>query len=157
VLLKPKLHQLDFRSLICNDLLRQTAHLRILAIQQLGLRHLDRGLMMRKHQLDKVFVIVCVWLYFRFALSFHDVEEMLAMRGVALSYERVREWCLKFGQTYANALRRKSPQPGDRWHLDEVFLSINGRVHFRVGRHRYKAHRYRAVMKARLTACLAVS
>jgi len=55
---------------------------------------------------------------------------MLAMRGVALSYETVREWCLKFGQTYANDLRRKSPRPGDRWHLDEVFLKINGRVHY---------------------------
>jgi putative transposase len=70
------------------------------------------------------------WLYFRFALSFRDVEEMLAMRGVALSYETVREWCLKFGQTYANALRRRSRRPGDRWHLDEVFLKINGRVHY---------------------------
>jgi putative transposase len=69
-------------------------------------------------------------LYFRFALSFRDVEEMLAMRGVALSSETVREWCLKFGQTYANALRRKFPRPGDRWHLDEVFLKINGRVHY---------------------------
>jgi len=52
------------------------------------------------------------------------------MRGVSLSYETVREWCLKFGQTYANGLRRKSPQPGDRWHLDEVFLKINGRLHY---------------------------
>ena len=66
-------------------------------------------------------------MYFRFALSFRDVEEMLAMRGIALSYETVREWCLKFGQTYANGLRRKS---GDRWHLDEVFLKINGRLHY---------------------------
>jgi putative transposase len=63
-------------------------------------------------------------------LSFRDVEEMLAMRGVALAYETIREWCLKFGQTYANDLRRRSPQPGDRWHLDEVFLEINGRVHY---------------------------
>jgi putative transposase len=55
---------------------------------------------------------------------------MLAMRGVSLSYETVREWCLKFGQTYANGLRHKSPQPGDRWHLDEVFLKINGRLHY---------------------------
>src|SRR6266404_4394949 len=54
----------------------------------------------------------CVWLYFRFALSFRDVEEMLAMRGVILTYETVREWCLKFGQTYANDLRRRSPRPG---------------------------------------------
>jgi putative transposase len=55
---------------------------------------------------------------------------MLAMRGVALTYETVREWCLKFGQTYANGLRRKAPRPGDRWHLDEVFLKINGRLHY---------------------------
>src|SRR5258705_9339780 len=62
--------------------------------------------------------------------DFRDVEEMLAMRGVSLSYETVREWCLKFGQTYANGLRHKSPRPGDQWHLDEVFLKINERVHY---------------------------
>ncbi len=72
----------------------------------------------------------CVVLYFRFALSFRDVEEMLAMHGVEVSYETVREWCLKFGQTYANHLRRSSPRPGYRWHLDEVFLKINGRVQY---------------------------
>ncbi len=72
----------------------------------------------------------CVWLYFRFALSFRDVEGMLAMRGVALSYETVREWCLKFGQTHANGLRHKAPRPGDRWHLDEAFLKLNGRIHY---------------------------
>jgi putative transposase len=54
---------------------------------------------------------VWVWLYFRFALSFGDVEEILAMRGVVVTYETVREWCLKFGQLYANDLRRKSPVP----------------------------------------------
>ncbi len=52
------------------------------------------------------------------------------MRGVALTYETVRDWCLKFGQTYANGLRRRSPRPGDTWHLDEVFLKINSRVHY---------------------------
>ena len=57
-------------------------------------------------------------------------KEMMASRGVALTYETVREWCLKFGQTYANGLRRRSPRPGDRWHLDEVFLKINGRLHY---------------------------
>src|SRR5258708_33707635 len=72
----------------------------------------------------------CVWLYFRFALSFRDVEEMLAMRGVSLSYETVREWCLKFGQTYANGLRHKSPRPGDQWDLDEVVLKIKRRPHY---------------------------
>jgi putative transposase len=83
-----------------------------------------------RHRFPAEIISHCVWLYFRFALSFRDVEEMLAMRGVALTYETVREWCLKFGQTYANGLRRKSPRPGDRRHLDEVFLKINGRLHY---------------------------
>ena len=83
-----------------------------------------------RHRLPVEIISHCVWLYFRFALSFRDVEEMLAMRGVSLSYETVREWCLKFGQTYANGLRHKSPRPGDRGHLDEVFLKINGRLHY---------------------------
>src|SRR6266849_4584019 len=55
-----------------------------------------------RHRFSAQIFSHCVWLYFRFALSFRDVEEMLAMRGVSLSYETVREWCLKFGQTYAN-------------------------------------------------------
>src|SRR5258705_5028037 len=83
-----------------------------------------------RHRFPTEIISHCVWLYFRFALSFRDVEEMLAMRGVSLSYETVREWCLKFGQTYAKGLRHKSPRPGDQWHLDEVFLKINGRVHY---------------------------
>jgi putative transposase len=60
-----------------------------------------------RHRFPTGIISHCVWLYFRFALSFRDVEEMLAMRGVSLSYETVREWCLKFGQTYANGLRHK--------------------------------------------------
>ena len=83
-----------------------------------------------RHRFPVEIISHCVWLYFRFTLSFRDIEEMLAMRGVSLSYEAVREWCLKFGQTYANGLRRKSPRSGDRWHLDEVFLKINGRLHY---------------------------
>ena len=83
-----------------------------------------------RHRFPAEIISHCVWLYFRFPLSFRDVEEMLAMRGVSLSYETVREWCLKFGQTYANGLRRRSPRPGDQWHLDEVFLKINGRLHY---------------------------
>src|SRR3981189_1529844 len=54
----------------------------------------------------------------------------MSSRGVSLSYETVREWCFKFGQIYANGLRRRSPRPGDQWHLDEVFLKINGRLHY---------------------------
>jgi putative transposase len=68
----------------------------------------------------------CVWLYFRFSLSFREVEELMLERGVVVSYESIRRWCLKFGQQYANFLRRRRPRPGDKWHLDEVFIKING-------------------------------
>ncbi len=71
-----------------------------------------------------------VWRYFRFARSYRDVEELLAERGVVLTYETVRQWCRKFGQAYANELRRRRPQTGDTWPLDEVFVSINGTTHY---------------------------
>ena len=71
-----------------------------------------------------------VWLYFRFTLSYRDVEEILAARGIIVTYETVRQWCLKFGQNFANELRRRAPQRGDKWHLDEVYLSINGRWYY---------------------------
>ncbi len=71
-----------------------------------------------------------VWLYFRFALSYRDVEELLAERGVLVTYETIRRWSRTFGQTYANKLRRRRPRPGDKWHLDEVFVSINGVQHY---------------------------
>jgi putative transposase len=67
-----------------------------------------------------------VWLYFRFCLSYRDVEELMAARDMILSYEAVRYWCRTFGQAYANQLRRRRTRPGDKWHLDEVFLTING-------------------------------
>lgn len=68
----------------------------------------------------------CVWLYHRFPLSFREVEELMLERGIVVSYETVRRWCAKFGQQYAGALRRRQPRPGDKWHLDEVFIKING-------------------------------
>ncbi|MGC0367635.1 transposase-like protein [Rhodococcus sp. 27YEA15] len=71
----------------------------------------------------------CVWLDFRFLLSFHEVEELMLERGVGVSYETIRRWCAKFGQTYANQLRRRRARPGDTWHLDEVFIKINGTQH----------------------------
>jgi putative transposase len=71
-----------------------------------------------------------VWLYFRFCLSYRDVEELLCERGVIVTYEAIRQWCCKFGQEYANQLRRRRPRPGDKWHLDEVFLMINGERHY---------------------------
>jgi hypothetical protein len=72
----------------------------------------------------------CVWLYFRFPLSLREIEEMILERGVVVSHETVRQWCAKFGQAYANGLRRRRPRPGDRWHLDEVFIKIQGKTHY---------------------------
>jgi putative transposase len=69
----------------------------------------------------------CVWLYHRFPLSFREVEELMGVRGVIVSYETIRQWCAKFGPEYACRLRRRQPRPGDKWHLDEVFVTINGR------------------------------
>lgn len=71
-----------------------------------------------------------VWLYHRFTLSFREVEEILAERGMVVSYETIRQWCLKFGSQYAAELRRRRPQPGDKWHLDEVRVVINGEVYW---------------------------
>jgi putative transposase len=71
-----------------------------------------------------------VWLYFRFSLSFRDVEELLAQRGIIVTHETVRQWCLKFGQTYANALRRHRPRCGDKWYMDEMVLTIQGKKHY---------------------------
>ena len=70
-----------------------------------------------------------VWLYYRFCLSYRDVEELLFARGILVTYETIRQWCRTFGQDYANQLRRRRPRPGDTWHLDEVFLTINGAQH----------------------------
>ncbi len=71
-----------------------------------------------------------VWLYHRFSLTFRDVEELLYERGVVVTYETVRQWCRKFGQEYANQLRQRRARTGDKWHLDEVFLKINGKRHY---------------------------
>ena len=68
-----------------------------------------------------------VWLYARFTLSFRDVEDLLAERGILVSYETVPRWALKFGTIIARRLRRGRPRPSGRWHLNEVFVSINGR------------------------------
>ncbi|MBP5888597.1 IS6 family transposase [Streptomyces scabiei] len=82
------------------------------------------------HRYPVEVISYCVWLYFRFPLSFREVEELMLERGVVVSYETVRRWCAKFGQACAGALRRRQPRPGDRWHLDEVFIRINGRLQY---------------------------
>jgi len=68
-----------------------------------------------------------IWLYLRFTLSYRDVEELLAERGVEISYETVRRWVLKFGPVIARRLRWRRPQPSDRWHLDEMVVRIAGK------------------------------
>src|SRR3954464_10001373 len=71
-----------------------------------------------------------VWLYFRFPLSLRMVEEMLAARGIIVSHETVRQWARKFGQGFANQIRRRLPCAGDKWHLDEVEVKIAGQKHW---------------------------
>ncbi|KFF95503.1 transposase [Streptomyces scabiei] len=78
------------------------------------------------HRYPVEVISYCVWLYFRFPLSFREVEELMLERGIVVSYETVRRWCANVGQRYAGALRRRQPRPGDKWHLDEVFIKING-------------------------------
>jgi putative transposase len=71
-----------------------------------------------------------VWLYFRFPLGLRMVEELLAARGIIVSHETVRQWARKFGQRFANQIRRRLPRVGDKWHLDEVVLKIAGVKHW---------------------------
>src|SRR4029077_1284178 len=82
------------------------------------------------HRYPAEIIAHCVWLYHRFPLSFREVEELMLVRGVIVTYETIRQWCAKFGQAYANQLRRRRPRPGDKWHLDEVFIRINGTIHY---------------------------
>jgi putative transposase len=84
----------------------------------------------KRHRFPIEIIRQCVWLYFRFSLSFRDVELMMAERGIIVSYESIRQWCLKFGDEYARKLRKKRGQPGDKWHVDEVFIKINGKTHY---------------------------
>src|ERR1700758_2350144 len=71
-----------------------------------------------------------VWLYFRFPLSLRMVEEIVAARGISVTHETIRQWGLKFGQEFANRIRRRAPRRGDKWHLDEVVISIAGKKHW---------------------------
>ena len=70
-----------------------------------------------------------VWLYYRFPLSYRDVQERLCERGSDVTHDAIRQWCLTFGQDDAHQLKRRHAQPGDRWHRDAVFLTINGQRH----------------------------
>src|SRR4051794_23178239 len=82
------------------------------------------------HRFPAEIISHAVWLYFRFPLSLRMVEEMLAARGIVVSHETVRQWTLKFGQAFANRIRRRLPRAGDKWHLDEVAIKIAGVKHW---------------------------
>jgi len=82
-----------------------------------------------RHRFPAEIISHAVWLYHVFSLSLRDVELLLAERGVVVSYESIRQWCKKFGQTFASRPRRRRPRPGDKWHLDEVFIRIHGVQH----------------------------
>ena len=82
-----------------------------------------------RHRFPSEIISHCVWLYYRFSLSYRDIELMMAERGLNLTYESIRYWCLKFGHLYAKQMRKRKVW-GDTWHLDEVFCRINGQVHY---------------------------
>src|SRR6266705_657777 len=82
------------------------------------------------HRFPAEIISHAVWVYHRFCLSFRDVEDLLAERGIIVSYETIRIWCQKFGPDYARKLKRRQGRLGDIWHLDEVFIRINGQQQY---------------------------
>ena len=80
-----------------------------------------------RHQFPAEIIRHATWLYLRFTLSYRDVEELLAERGIETSYETVRRWVLKFGPAFARNLHRLRPRPTGTWHLDEMVVSIQGK------------------------------
>jgi putative transposase len=83
-----------------------------------------------RHRFPAEIISHAVWLYHVFSLSLRDVELILAERGITVTHESIRRWSRKFGPAFAKKLRRRRPRPGDTWHLDEVFLRINGVLHY---------------------------
>ena len=79
-----------------------------------------------RHRFPPEVIRHAVWLYAKFTLSFRDVEDLMAERGLDVSYETVRRWCLKFGPAIARNLRSKRPAPSDHWHLDEMVIVVRG-------------------------------
>jgi len=80
-----------------------------------------------RHRFPPEIIQHAIWLYLRFTLSYRDVEDLLAERGLDISYETVRRWVLKFGPAIARRLRQRRPRPSDRWHLDEMVVRIAGK------------------------------
>src|SRR5438046_9198801 len=83
-----------------------------------------------RHRFPAAIIQPAIWLYLRFTLSYRDVEELLAARGLDISYETVRRWVLKFGPLLACRLRQRRPRPSDRWRLDEMVVRIAGKTRY---------------------------
>jgi putative transposase len=86
--------------------------------------------MYSRHRFPSEIISYCVWLYHTFPLSYRDIEKMMLYRGIEVTYETIREWCQKFGQPYANQLRRKRPYITDKWHLDEMVVTIKKQQYY---------------------------
>lgn len=80
----------------------------------------------RRHRFPPIIIQQAVWLYYRFTLSYRDIEDLMAERGIDVSYETARRWATKFGRQYAKRLRHRRPRPSSIWHIDEVFVKIGG-------------------------------
>ena len=84
----------------------------------------------KRHRFPPDIISYAVWLYYRFNLSHRDIEDLLAERGITVSYETIRLWCIKFGAIYSKRLKRKHRGYGDTFYIDEVFVKINGKQHY---------------------------
>jgi putative transposase len=84
----------------------------------------------RQHRYPAEIIAHGVRLYYRFPLSYRGVEELMFERGVLVSYATIRSWCLKFGPTIAAELKRRRPQPNGKWHLDEMYITMNGKTYY---------------------------
>ena len=84
----------------------------------------------KRHRFPSEIISYAVWLYYRFNLSHRDIEDLLAQRGIIVSYESIRRWCNKFGPKYARRLKRKHQGYGDTFFIDEVFVKIGGKQHY---------------------------
>jgi putative transposase len=84
----------------------------------------------KRHRFPPDIISYAVWLYYRFNLSHRDIEDLLAERGITVSYETIRLWCIKFGALYSKRLKHKHPGYGDTFYIDEVFVKINGKQYY---------------------------
>ena len=115
--------------LICRLQFAGTDNLTVLTIE---LPLIDNPAMntYERHRFPSEIISYAVWLYYRFNLSQRDIEHLLAERGITVSYESIRLWCIKFGAKYSRRLKRKHQGYGDTFFIDEVFVKIQGRQHY---------------------------